>query len=99
MKWPGSTWIFYLKIIRQKTYFKILKTTSCDDFFITNDNGSSQNKITLASSLPGFHKMILTELKTTFQKVQTNEVIPENYKNFELDKVQNWYQNHNRISW
>ena len=32
--------------------------------------------------------MILTELKTSFQKVQTNEVIPENYKNFELNKVQ-----------
>ena len=61
-------------LVRQKTCFKNPENPYCIDLFITNSTGSFQNKTTLASDLSDVHKMILTVLKTTFQKVKPNKI-------------------------
>ena len=57
--------------------------------FITNSSLSFQNTTTFASGLSDFHKMILTVLKTTFQKVKAKEIVYRNFKQFDMNKFKN----------
>ena len=57
--------------------------------FITSSSLSFQNTTTFASGLSDFHKMILTVLKTTFQKVKAKEIVYRNFKQFDMNKFKN----------
>ena len=64
-------------LVREKTCFKNHVNPSCIDLSITNSSLRFQNTTTFASGLSDFHKMILTVLKTTFQKVKAKEMFTE----------------------
>ena len=76
-------------LVREKTCFKNYVNPSCIDLFITNSSLSFQNTTTFASDLSDFHKMILTVLKTTFQKVKAKEIVYRNFKQFDMNKFKN----------
>ena len=57
----------------KKSCFKNPGKRHCIDLFITDSTGSFKNTTTLRSGLLDFHKMILTVLKATFQKVQSKD--------------------------
>ena len=76
-------------LVRGKNCFKNHVNPSCIDLFITNSSLSFQNTTTFASGLSDFHKMILTVLKTTFQKVKAKEIVYRNFKQFDMNKFKN----------
>ena len=66
-------------IVKDKTCFKNIDNPSCVDLFITNSVNSFQHTKTICSGLSDFHKMVITVLKTTFQKSKPREIIYRNY--------------------
>ena len=76
-------------LVREKTCFKNYVNPSCIDLFITSSSLSFQNTTTFASDLSDFHKMILTVLKTTFQKVKAKEIVYRNFKQFDMNRFKN----------
>ena len=73
----------FKNLVQQKNCFKSTNNSSCINLFVTNSPRSFQNTITLASGLSGFHKMILTIIKSTFPK----QIVYRKLKNFDLNNL------------
>ena len=69
-------------IVKVKTCFKNIENPSCIDLFITNSVNSFQNTTSISTGLSDFHKMVVTVLKTTFQKSKPREIIYRDYSKF-----------------
>ena len=80
-------------IVKDKTCFKNPNNPSCIDFFITNKPMSFQNTSTMSTGLSDCHKMVITVLKTTFEKAKPKEIFYRNYKNFDSDNFKLELQN------
>ena len=65
-------------IVKLNTCFKKALNTSCVDFFITNSPLSFKNTVANSKRLFGFHKMVITVMKTTFKKLSRNTVKTRN---------------------
>ena len=59
-------------LIKESTRFKNPLNTNCIDLFLTNKVNSFQNSIALSTGFSDFHKLIVTVLKTSFQKPKPN---------------------------
>ena len=70
-------------LIKGKTCFKNLNNPSCVDLIITNSCNSFQNTSTISTGLSDFHKMLVTVLKTKFEKRKAKEIIYRDYKKFD----------------
>ena len=73
----------FKNLVKEKTCYKSPTNPRYIDLFLTNSTGSFQNTTTVATELSDFHKMILTVLKTTVQRVSPKEIIYRDYKHFE----------------
>ena len=71
--------------LKKKTCFKNPNNPSCIDIFLTNTPKCFQNTKAIACGLSDCHKMILTVIKMTFQKVKPKEILYRNFKIF--DKI------------
>ena len=69
-------------IVKDKTCFKNIENPSCIDLFITNSLYSFQNTKAISSGLSDYHKMVVTVLKTTFQKNRAREITYRDYSKF-----------------
>ena len=76
----------FKNLVKDKTCFKSLDNPSCVDLFITNCNRSFMHTKAISAGISDFHKMILTVLKTTFQKAKPREIIYRCYKHFDQNK-------------
>ena len=68
-------------LIKEPTCFKS-ENPRCIDLILTNRYRSFQNTATVETGLYDFHKMVLTVLKTTYQKAWPTVVNYRDYKNF-----------------
>ena len=69
-------------LIKEPTCFKSSNNPTCIDLFLTNQEKHFQNSSTIESGLSDFHKMIVTVLKTTFQKRSPTLIKYRNYSKF-----------------
>ena len=72
-------------IVKFNTCFKNIENPSCIDLFITNSVNSFQNTKAISTGLSDFHIMVVTVLKTTFQKSKPREIIYRDYSKFNED--------------
>ena len=70
-------------IIKEPTCYKNPEAPSCIDLILTNKPYSFQNSCVLETGQSDFHKMTVTVLKATFQKLQPRIINYRDYKNFE----------------
>ena len=73
-------------LVKDKTCFKNPENPSCVDLFLTNSGNSFQNTTVISTGLSDCHKMPVTVLKTTFEKVKPKEIMYRDYKNFDEHK-------------
>ena len=69
-------------IVKDKTCLKSIGNPSCVDLFITNSVNSFQHTEVICSGLSDCHKMVVTVLKTAFQKSKPREIIYRDYSKF-----------------
>ena len=68
-------------LVKEPTCFKS-ENPRCIDLILTNRYRTFQNTTTVETGLSDFHKMVLTVLKTTYQKAGPTVVNYRDYKNF-----------------
>ena len=68
-------------MVREPTCFR-LENPKCIDLVLTNRDRSVHSTTTIETGLSGFHKMILTVLKTKYQKIGPSVTYYRSYKNF-----------------
>ena len=56
----------FKSLIKDLTYFKNPKYSSCIDLILTNSPYSFQNSCVIETGLSDFHKIIVSVMKTTF---------------------------------
>ena len=69
-------------LVKEDTCFKSVNNPSRVDLFLTNCNRSFQNTNAISTGISDCHKMIVTVLKTTFQKAKPKEIVYRSYKNY-----------------
>ena len=75
--------IYTLKsLIKEPTCFKNINNPTCIDLILTNQETHFQNSTTIESGLSDFHKMVVTVLKTSFQKRSPTTIKYRNYSKF-----------------
>ena len=68
-------------MVREPTCFKS-ENPKCIDLILTNRDKSVHSTTTIETGLSDFHKMILTVLKTKYQKIGPSVINYRSYKNF-----------------
>ena len=71
---------------KEKTCFKRISNPNCIDFFLTNNEASFQNTKTVSTGLSDFYKIVLTVLKVSIVKINTQEMQYNNDKYFDSRK-------------
>ena len=72
-------------LIKEPTYHKNPQNPSCIDLILTNNPYSLQNSCTIETGLSDFHKMTVTVMKTTYEKLKPRITNYRDYKNFRDD--------------
>ena len=75
-------------LVKEKTCFKSVENPSCVDLFLTNCVRSFQCTKVISTGISDHHKMILTVLKTTFEKVKPKEISYRSYRMFDNETFQ-----------
>ena len=75
--------------VKQMTCFKSVHNPTCIDLFLTNCSKSFMHTKAISTGVSDCHKMILTVLKTTFEKAKPKEIIYRCYKWFDDNKFRN----------
>ena len=73
-------------LIKEPTCYKNPENPTCIDLILTNSPRSFQNSCVIETGLSDFHKMIVTVMKATFQKLPPRIINYRDYKNFNNDK-------------
>ena len=74
--------MYRLKSINDPTCFKNPENPSCIDLSLTNSPYSFQNSCVIETGLSDFHKMIVSVMRTTFQKLKPRIVKYRDYTQF-----------------
>ena len=69
-------------LIKEPTCYKNLQNPSCIDLILTNSPYSFQNSYVVETGLSDFHKMTVTVMKTTYEKLKPIIKNYRDYKNF-----------------
>ena len=69
-------------MINKPTCYKNPYKPTCIDLILTNCPGYFQNSCVIETRLSGFHKMIVTVMKTTYQKIEPRVINYQDYKSF-----------------
>ena len=64
------------------TCYKNTDNPSCIDLVLTNSPGSFQSSCAIETGLSDFHKMMVTVMKTSFQKLKPRVIIYRDYDSF-----------------
>ena len=75
----------FKSLIKDPTCFKNPENPSCIDLILTNSPYSFQHSCGIETGLSDFHKMIVSVLKTTFQKLKPKIVHYSDYTKFSND--------------
>ena len=75
----------FKRLIKDTTCFKNPENPSCSDLILTNSAYSFQNSCVMETGLSDFHKMIISVMKTTFQKLKPRIVQYRDYTQFSND--------------
>ena len=78
-------WYRFKSFIKDPTSFKNLENFSCIGLILTNSPYSFQNSCVIETGLSDFHKMIVSVMKTTFQKLKPRIVQYRDYTQFSND--------------
>ena len=70
-------------LVKFPTYSKSVSNPSKIDLIITNKHRSFQNTIGVSTGLSDFHKMVMTSMKTTFQKASPKVIVYRDLKSFD----------------
>ena len=76
----------FKNLIKDATCYKNLENPSCIDLILTNNSNSFQNSGVIETGLSDFHKMTVTVMKTTFEKLKPNIIHYRDYRKFSNDK-------------
>ena len=69
-------------LIKEPTCYKNPQNPSCIDLILTNSPYSFQSSCVIETGLSDFHKMTVTVMKTTYEKLKPRIVNYRDYKNF-----------------
>ena len=69
-------------MINQPTCYKNPDKSTCIDLILTNCPGSFQNSCVIETGLSDFHKMTVTLMKTSYQKIEPRVINYRNYASF-----------------
>ena len=72
-------------MINKPTCFKNPDKPSCIDLILTNCSRSFQNSCAIETGLSGFHKLVVTVLKTAYKKSKPKIITYRSYKSFNND--------------
>ena len=72
----------FKSLIKVPTFFKNPENPSCIDLILTNNTLSFQNSGVIETGLSDFHKMIVTVMKTTYQKLDPKITHYRDYNTF-----------------
>ena len=72
----------FKSLIKEPTCFKNKYNPTCIDLILTNQKTHFQNSTTIETGLSDFHKMVVTVLKTNFQKSSPTTIKFRNYSKF-----------------
>ena len=75
--------------MKEATCFKSINSPNCIDLILTNKSLCFQNTTVIETGLSDFHKLILTMMKSTFQKQVSKILSYRNYKRFNNTLFQN----------
>ena len=86
----------FKSLIKDPTCFKNPENPSCIDLILTNSPYSFQNSCVIETGLSDFHKMTVSVMKTTFQKLKPKIVNYRDYSGFfsEKSSAQSIIRNH-----
>ena len=70
-------------LIKEPTCYKNLNKPSCIDLMLTNKPRSFKHSCLIETGLSDFHRMTVTVMKGTFEKLQPRELNRRDYKYFE----------------
>ena len=70
----------FKNLIKDPTCYKDPENPSCIDLILTNYPNSFQNLWMIETGLPDFHKMTVTVMKATFQKLKPNIIHCRDYR-------------------
>ena len=76
----------FKNLIKDATCYKNPENPSCIDLILANNPNIFQNSGVIEASLSDFHKMTVTVLKTTFEKLKPNIIHCRDYRKFSNDK-------------
>ena len=76
----------FKNLIKDATCYKNPENPSCIDLILTNNPNSFQNSGVIETGLSDFHKMTVTVMKTTFEKLKPNIIHYRDYRKFSNDK-------------
>ena len=76
----------FKNLIKDATCYKNPENPSCIDLILTNNPNSFQNSGVIETGLSDFHKMTVTVMKTTFEKLKPNITHYRDYRKFSNDK-------------
>ena len=69
-------------LLKNGTYFKNHDKPTCIDFILANQQRCFQSSCSIDTELSVFPRLIVTVLKTYFQKQESNTIIYRGYKKF-----------------
>ena len=70
----------FKNLIKDATCYKNPENPSCIDLILTNNPNSFQNSGVIETGLSDFHKMTVTVMKTTFEKLKPNIIHCRDYR-------------------
>ena len=73
----------FKNLIKDATCYKNPENPSCIDLILTNNPNSFQNSGVIETGLLDFYKIMVTVMKTTFEKVKRNIIITGTIENFQ----------------
>ena len=71
--------------ITEPTCYKNPENSTCIDLILTNHPLSFQNSCVFETNLSDFHKITVTILKASFQRLQPRVINYRNYRRFQND--------------
>ena len=72
-------------LVKEKTCFKSLQNPSTVDIFLTNNYRCFQGTCALSVGISDFHKLIITVMKSTFEKLPPRKVFYRDQRRFNED--------------
>ena len=76
----------FKNLIKDATCYKNPENPSCIDLILTNNPNSFQNSGVIETGLSDFHKITVTIMKTTFEKLKPSITHYREYRKFSNDK-------------